>query len=327
MRKHLYRTLIIYAVLLIAAIYVYPTIGWMTLTDAQRTERLERWKQEDASTEKLGYWAENTRLFKRYLEYDRDWVINLGLDLQGGVEMIVGIDYEKLDPNIKKHYTDSGYTDADILKELQETVKQRIERRANEFGTKEPIIQTMGDRQIQVQLAGEKDVERAKELILTTAYLTFQIVAGPEAQKEVLKAIDAHFNGDFTKRLQRPGPGEEQLIQVPLEQIEKVREMVKEAESVAGLIPDDVVVAFSRAPKPGEPQHYKIYVLEKETIMTGDGLTMAYARPDEQSGAGRWQIGFGLNAEAGRVFGDKTEANINRAMAPVSFWTFPIARR
>lgn len=317
MKKHFYRTLSIYAVLLIAAIYVYPTIGWMTLTPTERDARLERWKLEDSSTEERGYWSESVRLFKRYLEFDRDWVINLGLDLQGGVEMIVGIDYDNLDPTIKKDYTDRGYSNEDILKELQETVKQRIERRANEFGTKEPIIQTLGDRQIQVQLAGEKDVDRAKELILKTAFLKFQIVAGPETQRDVFKAIDDRFQGDFTKRLRRPGPGEEQVIQVPMEQIDKVREMVEEAKGVAGLIPDDVEIAFSRAPKPKEPQHYKIYVLEKVPIMTGDGLTMAVARPDDQSGAGRWQIAFGLNAEAGRRFGEGTESNIDRQMAIV----------
>ncbi len=317
MRKHLYRTLSVYAVLLIAIIYVYPTIGWMTLTDQQRIERQDRWRAEDASTEQLGFWGETTRSIKRYLEFDRAWVINLGLDLQGGVEMIVGIDVEHLDPNVRKGYIDRGYKDADILKELQETVKQRIERRANEFGTKEPIIQTMGDSQIQVQLAGEKDVQRAKELILKTAYLTFQIAAGPDKQTEVFKKVDDHFKGDFIKRLQRPGFQQGQFIQVPVEQAERVREMVKEANATPGLIPNDLVLAMGRAPKPGQPQHYLLYLLNKEAIMTGDGLTMAVARPDDRKGGGQWEIVFGLNAESGRIFGEKTEQFKDHHMAIV----------
>ncbi len=317
MKKHFYRTLSIYAVLLISVIYVYPTIGWMTLSPQEREARLERWKQEDSSTEQLGYWADNARIVKRYLEFDRSWVINLGLDLQGGVEMIVGIDYDKLDEAVKKDYVDRGYSDADILRELQETVKQRIERRANEFGTKEPIIQTMGDRQIQVQLAGEQDVQRAKDLILKTAYLTFQIVAGPDEQTSIILDIDKHFKGDFKDRLMRPGLNEGYHVQVPMEQIDKVRGMIAEAQVVEGVIPKDKVVALSRAPRPGEPQHYLLYFLDKDTIMTGDGLTMAVARPDDQKGGGQWQILFGLNAESGRTFGEKTELNIDRLMAIV----------
>lgn len=317
MKKHFYRTVIIYAVLVIAIIYVYPTFGWMTLSPQEREARIERWKQEDASTERLGYWAETAKLFKRYLEFDRDWVINLGLDLQGGVEMVIGIDYDHLDPKIKQDFIDRGYTEALILKDLQQSVKQRIERRTNEFGTKEPIIQTMGDRQVQVQLPGEKDVQRAKDLILKTAYLTFQIVAGAEEQSEILNKIDQHFKGEFKKRLQRPGPDEGYFVQVPMEQAERVREMLQEAQKVEGLIPKDRVVALSRAPRPGEPQHYTIYVLHKDSIMTGDGLTMAVARPDEQKGGGQWQILFGLNAQSGQIFGDRTDANVGQLMAIV----------
>ncbi len=317
MKKHLYRTLIIYAVLLIAIIYVYPTIGWMTLKPEERAARLEKWRQEDSSLEERGFFAETTQSVKRYLEFDRDWVINLGLDLQGGVEMIVGIDYDKLDPAVKKNYTDRGYTDEDILRELQQSVKQRIERRANEFGTKEPIITTMGDRQVQVQLAGEQDVQRAKDLILKRGYLKFQIVAGPDTQTQVIRAIDQHFKGDFLPRLKRPGPREPYHIQVPMDQFEKVREMVTEAQGVKGLIDEKYQIAFSRAPRPAEPQHYSIYILEKEPIMTGNGLTMAAARPDDRRGGGQWCILFGLNAESGRIFGDKTDQHTGELMAIV----------
>lgn len=317
MKKHLYRTLTIWAVLLIAIIYVYPTIGWMTLTPEERQARLDRWKEEDASVEKRGYWEDSFRMVRRWFEFDRDWVINLGLDLQGGVQMVIGIDYENYDPAAKQRYKDMGADDEFIIKDLQDQVKQRIERRTNEFGTKEPIIQTMGDRQIQIQLPGEQDVERAKKLILTTAYLTFNIVAGLEETTDVLTKIDAHFKGDFKPRLQRPGLNEGWLIQVPMDQIDKVREMVKEAEQVEGLIPDDLMIAFSRAPRPSEPQHYTLYVLRREAVMTGDGLQTAVARPNQQTGAGQWEIAFTLDAESGRKFGDRTEQNVNELMAIV----------
>lgn len=317
MKKHLGRTLIIYATLVVAAIYVYPTIGWMMLSEEQRQERLTAWQQEDSRVERLSFWEQTVHDVKRWANCDRDMVINLGLDLQGGVQMVVGIDYDKLDPEVRQRKLDSGYSDDDILNEMQQQVLQTIERRSSEFGAKEPIIQTMGDRQIQVQLPGEKDVNRAKELILKTAYLTFHIVAGPDQTAKVFRDIDEHFKGDFLKRLQRPAPGSEGVLQVPQDQISYVRDMVKQAQDVEGLIPADVMIGFSGDPKPWETPIYRIYLLEKETMMTGDGLTQAVARPDDRSGGSNWQILFGLDTTSGRVFGERTEANIGKPMAIV----------
>jgi len=317
MKKHLTRTLLIYAVLIVAAIYVYPTIGWMMLSDEQRQTRLDMWRQEDSQVERPAFWDKTVRDFKRWAQCDRDMVINLGLDLQGGVQMVVGIDYEKLDPDVRQRRLDQGWDDKTILDEMQQQVLQTIERRSSEFGAREPIIQTMGDRQIQVQLPGEKDVQRAKDLILRTAYLTFHIVAGPEQTAKVFKDIDDRFDGELLKRLQRPAPGSGGVLQVPQDQIDFVRELIAKAEAVEGLIPEDVMVAFGKKPKPGEAATYGIYLLNKETMMTGDGLTTAVARPNDRAGGSSWMILFGLDTSSGRVFGERTEANLGKPMAIV----------
>jgi SecD/SecF fusion protein len=307
----------IYVVLIVAAIYVYPTIGWMTLSDEVRQERLKTWQTEDSQVERPSFWEKNVRGIKRWAQCDRDMVINLGLDLQGGVQMVVGIDYDKLDPEVRQRRLDEGWDDASILDEMQQQVLRTIERRSSEFGAKEPIIQTMGDRQIQVQLPGEKDIDRATELILKTAYLTFHIVAGPEQTAKVFQDIDTHFDGDLLKRLQRPAPNSGEVLQVAQDQIDYVRDLLRRAGEVEGLIPEDLMVAFSGDPKPWNPPRYGIYLLRKETIMTGDGLTSAVARPDERSGGSNWQILFRLDTASGSIFGEGTEANIGKPMAIV----------
>ena len=314
MKKHFARTILIYATLVVAAIYVYPTIGWMTLSPMERMYRLVTWYTEDSKVERLSVWQETTKKVKRWAMCDRDMVINLGLDLQGGVQMVVGIDIDKMDPEAKKRLLDTGMAESNILDAMQQQVLQTIERRSSDFGAKEPLIQTMGDRQIQVQLPGEKDVDRARELIMRTAYLTFHIAAGTEQSLKVFNAIDAHFNGDFKTRLQRPAEG---VLQVPLDQIDYVRDLIAKAEQVPGLIPDELMVAFGRTPKPWDPQSYGIYVLQKETMMTGDGLTQAVARPDDKTGGSSWMILFELDSASGRIFGERTKANINNPMAIV----------
>jgi preprotein translocase subunit SecD len=54
------------------------------------------------------------------------------------------------------------------------SVLGKIERRANAFGVKEPIIQRQGENRILVQLPGEKNVDEAKKLIGQVALLEFK---------------------------------------------------------------------------------------------------------------------------------------------------------
>ena len=65
-------------------------------------------------------------------------------------------------------------------KSLQESaIKQSLEivrKRIDESGTKEPLIQRSGKNRILLQLPGVKDPERIKELLGTTAKLTFHMV-------------------------------------------------------------------------------------------------------------------------------------------------------
>ena len=59
----------------------------------------------------------------------------------------------------------------------ESAIKQSLEivrKRIDESGTKEPLIQRSGKKRILLQLPGIKDPERIKELLGTTAKLTFQ---------------------------------------------------------------------------------------------------------------------------------------------------------
>jgi preprotein translocase subunit SecD len=63
-----------------------------------------------------------------------------------------------------------------------QTIAQSIEiirRRVDETGTKEPVIQRQGDNRIIVQLPGVKDPDAVRNLLGTTAKLSFQLVAIP----------------------------------------------------------------------------------------------------------------------------------------------------
>jgi len=84
----------------------------------------------------------------------------LGLDLKGGAYLVYEADVTKRDPS-------------QTVDEVMTNVLSKIERRANAFGVKEPIIQRQGENRILVQLPGEKNVDEAKKLIGKVAQLKF----------------------------------------------------------------------------------------------------------------------------------------------------------
>jgi preprotein translocase subunit SecD len=70
-------------------------------------------------------------------------------------------------------------TDAALLSKVQQSVQQSIqiiERRVNELGTVEPLIQRQGTDRILVQVPGLQDPTRLKELLGKTAKLDFRMV-------------------------------------------------------------------------------------------------------------------------------------------------------
>jgi len=70
-------------------------------------------------------------------------------------------------------------TDPAILERVRQSVEQSIqiiERRVNELGTVEPLIQRQGVDRILVQVPGLQDPTRLKELLGKTAKLDFRMV-------------------------------------------------------------------------------------------------------------------------------------------------------
>ncbi|MDP2319043.1 MAG: protein translocase subunit SecD [Acidobacteriota bacterium] len=113
------------------------------------------------------------------------WAINpiqnslkLGLDLNGGVQLVLRV---KADEALLRQ-PQAGVTPDDIVEQALRT----IERRVNELGVAEPVIQryTAAD-QILVELPGVSDVDRAKQIIKSTAQLRLTPVEhGPFATRE-----------------------------------------------------------------------------------------------------------------------------------------------
>ena len=307
------------ASIVVALLVIYPTVGWMLMSPGAREEATARFKAEDEQRvlEEHGYFDDLAFSIKRWWECHPDQVITLGLDLQGGIQTVLTLNWrEDMDKAALEAYREDPNTDSDdeIEALVQETVYQQLVNRISEFEAKEPIIQKLGSNQIQVQLPGEKNVDRALDLITTAADLDFNIVAGNDETIQVLSRIKGAYPDEFSTFFERPAPGEP--VWVKPENFLRAKEFVTKINAEPAVVAEDKLLAFSRAPKPGQSQRYSVYVLDREPIHTGEGLTSASATPDPQNPA-NWAILFTFEGEGAAKFGEATEANVNRAMAIV----------
>src|SRR3990170_8392757 len=103
--------------------------------------------------------------------------IRLGLDLQGGIHVVLRVKLEELD--------DAARQDA------VERAIQIIRNRVDGLGVTEPQIQKQGNDRIIVDLPGYTDAARAEELIGQTALLEFKLLETPENANLILGRIDS----------------------------------------------------------------------------------------------------------------------------------------
>lgn len=102
--------------------------------------------------------------------------IKLGLDLRGGMHVVLEVDMSKLNEAER----------SDVVDIALEIIRNRVD----EFGVAEPLIQKSGDDRIIVELPGVADPARARELIGRTAQLEFKLMPEVDDFQSILTALD-----------------------------------------------------------------------------------------------------------------------------------------
>ena len=169
---------------------------------------------------------------------------------------------------------------------IEETTMQQsletIERRINALGLTEPTIQLHGrkDNEILVQLPGEGDPARARQVIQAGGQLELKLVEDPTTYPSEAAALAAH----------------------------------------GGVLPPNAELVRGRneTRNPQNPQDNSEvwYILSRTPVVTGRDLRSATENRNTDM-PGQWQINFNLSAEAARRFGPFTEQNKGRNMAIV----------
>lgn len=138
--------------------------------------------------------------------------ITLGLDLQGGFEVLYDVQPVKKGDKITK----------DVLVSTVEA----LNRRANVLGVSEPNIQIEGNNRIRVQLAGVTNQNRAREILATEAQLSFR----DTNDKELLNGSDLVENG---AKQTYDAKTNEPIVSIKLKDADKFGEVTKKVMKMA----------------------------------------------------------------------------------------------
>jgi len=98
-----------------------------------------------------------------YLIYPPEKKIRRGLDLQGGVHVVLAVEETEKQPG--------------VISDLADRVLEVIRNRIDSLGVTEPVIQKEGMDRIIVDLPGVQDPDKAIEIIGQTALLEFKLVS------------------------------------------------------------------------------------------------------------------------------------------------------
>ena len=312
--KRNWRIILILALIAAGVYYLLPSINFYGMSSEERAQ------MDLSAPEQLADLHTNS--------------LNLGLDLQGGIHLVLEVQTEGLTPEDAQ----------DAVARAQEIIRNRIDQ----FGVAEPTIQRQGENRIIIELPGVQDVQRAKDLVGQTALLEFQLLEPDEDRTRLLQRINAltsKATGDSAQveevveeatSLFEEG-GEEPEISnadrslvsmlIPLgngdlavgaRDLQRVKKIIHSPEAKA-LVPSDVEFVFSSKPESIEGNsYYLVYLVRSRPEMTGDMLQDAYVSIGQNvEYLGQPIVNFATSDEGVRQFSRITGAHIGDRMAIV----------
>jgi len=216
------------------------------------------------------------------LKEGADRRIQLGLDLRGGMRVLIRADLEQLEQTGGQALTAAEREDA--MRRALEILNNRVDQ----FGVREPQLRRQGDDMILVELPGEADREAMNRYIQGKGILNFHLV-----DEEALAL--------FTK-YQQSNPG---AFIGPNGEILQP-DILPAGTTLRGVYTKDAY---------GIDQLRGFTVIESEPGLSGNYIRNAQVNSDPITG--RPVVNFFLTAEGGDIFYKLTSDNVNRTLAVV----------
>ncbi|HTP27841.1 MAG TPA: protein translocase subunit SecD [Anaeromyxobacteraceae bacterium] len=214
--------------------------------------------------------------------------------------------------------------------QAEKTIRNRVDK----WGVAEPDIKRKANNQIQIQLPGFKDPEKAKELLGRTAQLEFKIVddASPvldPVRNELPPCPVDRVEGGLKLPLPESGCWSVEGVRLPRGD---EREVTFIAANNRGQLDDAVNKHAKQKLQPDQEigigegmvgggvvkeRYYRTYLLHAKTELTGDYISDARAAVDNSQGTGKPVVVFTMTPEGGRLMEKLTSENLGARMATV----------
>lgn len=105
--------------------------------------------------------------------------LKLGLDLNGGMSILLDVDVESFEAKLGRKATE-----AEISRAIDEDIEV-LKNRIDQYGVTEPEIRRQGQNQILIEISGEADPDRVESFLRGRGALCFQLVDTAATQKAV----------------------------------------------------------------------------------------------------------------------------------------------
>src|SRR5574344_380222 len=225
------------------------------------------------------------RILKAKSQYRHS--VKLGLDLNGGMNVIVKAD---LDAVVAAQKGTDNAIDVDTLKKTAmaqaiETLSSRIDK----FGLSEPVIRQQGDDRIYIELPGAAEADQINSIIMGRGILHFRLVDSDASSS---------FNTYYAAHPESTFDSTGRLID-------------------ASIIPaDDEVMGLYSKDEYGLDQREGYLVVKKEVAMDGKHIKSATVGSEDITN--KPSVNFTLDSEGAEIFGKFTGDHVKESLAIVS---------
>jgi len=260
--------------------------------------------------------------------------LNLGLDLQGGIHLMLGVEADKhvasqtdrTAEDVKKALERKGIGVARIAREGTSTIRVELAspQSWNDALTAVAEFSTF-TRRDEDQAAGrfklvmiDRQISQLRDDAVRQGLETIRNrvdqfgVAEPTITRQGADQILIQLPG-----LQDPARAKALIGKTALLEFKLLDDQTSVEQAQAGQLPETSELLFGREVDKQTKVERKVpYVVQRRTLLTGAELTRAEVQADPNS-LGNWQVAIEFTAAGTRIFGELTEQNVGRRLAIV----------
>ena len=255
--------------------FVYPTIRWGTYELEQRKEfagdlqnnKIGSWKEEEIEIEDNDFFGNLAFTMKKWAQGDRDKVINLGLDLQGGLYVVLEVDLD------------------DAIRVQNQNVRERIKDSLIEKDANYELIIDTADDKILLSFKDIKNAKKAAQIL--SGDLDYQnVIKIPDYEKLKANKFTVGLTPEYiTKTKKRALEQARRVVENRINELGLTEPSIQVQDKLARIIvqlpgekdPDRVIQLLKQTAK----MEFHLVASEKQTKRVIDSINRIYKIKDK----------------------------------------------